>query len=69
VPLPNLYTQQTLKSPMLLGSPLVSTVACEIAKTTGKAVTIQTIKPTPDQDTIAVNVTGTAAKDKQIRYF
>jgi hypothetical protein len=46
-----LYTQQDLKSVATLGCPLVSAVACAIAKSTGKAVHIAKTKTTPDQQT------------------
>ena len=37
----NLYVKEELKSVHLLGCPLVSAVACAIAKSTGKVVTIR----------------------------
>lgn len=49
-----LYTEKDLRSVRLLGCPLVSAVACAIAKTTGKVVTIQKDKLLPDAETIEV---------------
>jgi hypothetical protein len=49
-----LYTEKDLRSVHLLGCPLVSAVACAIAKTTGKVVTIQKDKLSPDAETIEV---------------
>jgi hypothetical protein len=48
----NLYRQDNLKSVQLLGDPLTSTVACTIARATGKQVTIQNINVSPDTQTI-----------------
>lgn len=48
----NLYREETLKSVRLLGDPLVSAVACTIAKATGKQLTIQTLNTSPDAQTI-----------------
>jgi hypothetical protein len=48
----SLYQQPTLKSIQTLGCPLVSAIACAIAKTTGKPVTIQTLNTSPDTETI-----------------
>jgi hypothetical protein len=48
----NLYRDETLKSVTLLGDPLVSAVACTIAKATGKQVTIQTLNISPDAQTL-----------------
>jgi hypothetical protein len=50
----NLYTMENLKSPSIIGCPLVSATACLIAKTTGKTVTIQTIRPSPEAHTVAI---------------
>lgn len=49
-----LYAEKKLKSVRLLGCPLVSAVACAIAKTTGKVVTIQEDRISPDVQTIEV---------------
>ncbi len=48
----NLYRDETLKSVTLLGDPLVSAIACTIAKATGKQVTIQTLNTSPDAKTL-----------------
>jgi hypothetical protein len=49
----NLYgKEEKLKSVHFLGSPLVSAVACAIAKTTGKIVTIQKDEVSPDGQAI-----------------
>jgi hypothetical protein len=48
----NLYRQDNLRSVQLLGDPLTSTVACTIARATGKQVTIQNINVSPDTQTI-----------------
>jgi hypothetical protein len=48
----NLYRQENLKSVQLLGDPLTSTVACTIARATGKQITIQNINISPDTQTI-----------------
>jgi hypothetical protein len=49
----NLYSQKyNLKSVILLGCPLVNTVACAIAKSAGKPTMIQEIKITPNANTI-----------------
>jgi len=51
----NLYiAEQNLKSPHFLGCPLVSAIACAIAKTTGKIVTIHKDKISLDGQTIEV---------------
>lgn len=50
----NLYTKENLKSVHSLGDPIVSAIACAIAKTTGKMVTIQKDKLSPDEQTIQV---------------
>jgi hypothetical protein len=47
----NLYRKDNLKSVQLLGDPLTSTVACTIARATGKQVTIQNINVSPDTQT------------------
>ena len=44
-----------LQSVRFLGSPLVSAIACAIAKTTGKPVTIQETETNPDTETIEVS--------------
>jgi hypothetical protein len=49
----NLYSkEENLKSVHSLGSPVVSAVACAIAKTTGKIITIQKDEVSPDGQTI-----------------
>jgi hypothetical protein len=51
----NLYSSENnLKSIMLLGCPIVSAVACAIAKTSGKPVVIQKQETTPDGSTVQV---------------
>jgi hypothetical protein len=51
----NLYSSENdLKSITLLGCPIVSAVACAIAKTSGKTVIIQKQDITPDASTIQV---------------
>ena len=51
----NLYSRESnLKSIGLIGCPLVSAVACAIAKASGKAVTIQKQKVSPDGSEIEV---------------
>jgi hypothetical protein len=51
----NLYgSQANLKSVNLLGCPIVSAVACALAKTSGKTVTIQKQQVSPDGLTIEV---------------
>ncbi|MEM3356852.1 MAG: hypothetical protein QW166_03385, partial [Candidatus Bathyarchaeia archaeon] len=51
----NLYAaEESLKSIHFLGCPLVSAIACAIAKTTGKMVTIQRDSISPDDQTIDV---------------
>ena len=50
----NLYTLEDLKSPSIIGCPLVSATACLIAKTTGKTVTIQTIHTTDETRTLNI---------------
>ena len=47
----SLYVEKSLKSVYLLGCPLVSALACAIAKTTGKAITINTLNFNPQTDT------------------
>lgn len=47
----NLY-EEDLKTVKLLGDPLTSAIACTIAKTTGKQLTIETIEITPDAQTL-----------------
>jgi hypothetical protein len=51
----NLYSkEENLKSVHFLGCPLVSSIACAIAKTTGKIVTIHKNEISPDGQTIEV---------------
>jgi len=51
----NLYNvQANLKSVNLLGCPIVSAVACALAKTSGKTITIQKHQVSPDALTIEV---------------
>jgi hypothetical protein len=51
----NLYiAEENLSSVHLLGCPLVSAVACAIAKNTGKIVTIQKDSVSPDGEIIEV---------------
>jgi hypothetical protein len=51
----NLYgEEENLQSVHFLGSPLVSAIACSIAKTTGKIVTIHKDRISPDGQTIEV---------------
>ena len=51
----NLYSEEeNLKSVHFLGCPLVSAIACSIAKTTGKIVTIHKDRISPDGQTIEV---------------
>ncbi len=47
----NLYDED-LKTVKLLGDPLTSAIACTVAKTTGKQLTIETINITPDSQTL-----------------
>jgi hypothetical protein len=47
-------TEQNLKSVHTVGSPLVSAIACAIAKTSGKVVTISKDRISPDAETIEV---------------
>jgi len=51
----DLYRDETLKSLKLLGCPLVSAVACAIAKATGKTVSLQKITTSPDAKTVEVS--------------
>jgi hypothetical protein len=46
-----LYTKEDLKSIYQLGCPLISALACALAKTTGKAVTIDILNFDPETDT------------------
>jgi hypothetical protein len=48
----NLYREENLKSIWLIGDPLVSIVACAIARASGNQVTIQAIDISPDSQTI-----------------
>jgi hypothetical protein len=48
----NLYREENLKSIRLIGDPLISGVACAIARASGKQVTIQAIDISPDSQTI-----------------
>ena len=50
----DLYTKEKLKSVYLLGCPLVSSIACAIAKSSGKVVTIDKSKVSPDGQLIEV---------------
>jgi hypothetical protein len=50
-----LYRDETLKSLKLLGCPLASAVACAIAKTTGKTVSLQKTSTSPDARTVEVS--------------
>jgi hypothetical protein len=47
-----LYTEETLKSVHYLGCPLASAIACAIAKSTGRIVTVQKDKVSRDGQTI-----------------
>jgi hypothetical protein len=47
----SLYLEKRLRSVYTLGCPLVSALACALAKTTGKAVTINTLNYNPETDT------------------
>ena len=47
----SLYTEEGLKSVHQIGCPLISALACALAKTTGKAVTIDMLKFNPQTDT------------------
>lgn len=49
-----LYREADLQSVHFLGSPLESAIACAIAKSTGKPVTIQESRTDPNTDTIEV---------------
>jgi hypothetical protein len=49
-----IYMDENLKSIHFLGCPLVSAIACAIAKTTGKIITIQKDAISPDGQTIEV---------------
>jgi len=46
--------EEDQKSVYLLGCPIASAIACAIAKTTGKIVTIQTIKTSPEAESITI---------------
>jgi hypothetical protein len=51
----NLYSaENNLRSVSILGCPIVSAVACALAKASGKTVTIQKKKVSPDDSTIEV---------------
>lgn len=51
----NLYVgEEKLKSVQFLGCPLASAIACALAKASGKMVTIQSVKPSIDGQTIEV---------------
>jgi len=50
----DLYTKEKLKSVYLLGCPLVSAIACAIAKSSGKVVTIDKSKVSLDSQLIEV---------------
>ena len=49
-----LYAEKDLKSVHILGCPLISAVACAVAKSTGKIVTIQKDNVSPDTETIEI---------------
>lgn len=52
----NLYSrEENLKSVHFLGSPLVSAIACAIAKTAGKIVTLHRDRISPDGQTIEIS--------------
>jgi hypothetical protein len=51
----NLYLTETSKSVSIIGCPLVSAVACALAKSSGKFVTIYELQVSPDGMTIIVN--------------
>jgi hypothetical protein len=51
-----LYTQKDLKSVHLLGCPLISALACAVAKTTGKAVAIRELNYNPETDTTGASL-------------
>jgi hypothetical protein len=52
----DLYSQKyNLKSVHLLGCPIFNAVACAIAKSSGKSVTIQKLKTSPDGQTTTAN--------------
>jgi hypothetical protein len=51
----SLYREEGLKSVYSLGCPLVSAIACAIAKTTGKAITINSLKFNQEKDTTEVS--------------
>jgi len=50
-----LYRKADLQSVRFLGSPLESAIACAIAKSTGKPVTIQESNISPDAEAVEVN--------------
>jgi hypothetical protein len=50
----NLYLQEGLKSPLTLGCPLVSAIACAVAKTSGRIVSVDSINVSEDAETIGV---------------
>lgn len=50
----SIYMEENLKSIHFLGCPLVSAIACAIAKTTGRIITIQKDTLSPDGQTIEV---------------
>jgi hypothetical protein len=56
-----LYLEEGLRSVYTLGCPLVSTIACAIAKTTGKVVTINSLKL--DQETDITEASYQITKD------
>jgi hypothetical protein len=51
----DLYRQEELRSVYFLGCPIASAMACEIAKTTGRMITLQSVKVSPDAQIIEVN--------------
>jgi len=50
----NMYYEADLQSIRFIGSPLESAIACAIAQSTGKIVTIQESKIHPESDTVEV---------------
>ncbi|HML02992.1 MAG TPA: hypothetical protein VK487_06425, partial [Candidatus Bathyarchaeia archaeon] len=52
----SLYTEGDLKSVHRLGCPLISALACAVAKTTGKAVTIKELDYNQETDTTGASL-------------
>jgi len=50
----NLYREPIPKSVQTLGCPLASAVACAIAKASGRTVTVDSVKASPDAETVEV---------------